>query len=49
MILGELKKLNQAGLVKVINVESSQEIIKNFIQKNGIPCIVSQFEMIKWI
>jgi ribosomal protein S18 acetylase RimI-like enzyme len=46
-ILGELKKLNKADIVKVINIESTQTGIIGFVTKNGIPKIVSQFEMIK--
>jgi ribosomal protein S18 acetylase RimI-like enzyme len=45
--LGELKKLNKADIVKVINIESTQTGIIGFVTKNGIPKIVSQFEMIK--
>ena len=47
MILNELKKINRAAIVKVVNIESNQEAIISFLTKNEIPKIVSQFEMIK--
>ena len=47
MLLNELKKTNRASIVKMVNIESNQEAIISFITKNGIPKIVSQFEMIK--
>ncbi|MFM2223931.1 MAG: hypothetical protein RJA07_133 [Bacteroidota bacterium] len=47
MILNELKKMNRAAIAKVVNIESNQEAIISFLTKNGIPKIVSQFEMIK--
>lgn len=47
MILNELKKINCASIVKVVNVESNQNEIISFVTQNGIPKIVSQFEMVK--
>ncbi len=47
LILQELKKMNRADIVKIINIESTQDHIKHFIGKNEVPKIVSQFEMIK--
>lgn len=47
MLLRELKKSNKAEIVKVINIGSDQEAIKEFVLKNGIPKLVSQFEMVK--
>ena len=49
ILLNELKKVNRAAIVKVVNIESNQEAIISFITKNGIPKIVSQFEMLKTI
>jgi ribosomal protein S18 acetylase RimI-like enzyme len=46
-ILAELKKLNKADIAKVINIESTEKGIIDFVTRNGIPKIVSQFEMIK--
>jgi ribosomal protein S18 acetylase RimI-like enzyme len=47
MLLNELKIINRASIVKVVNIETNQEAIISFMTKNGIPKIVSQFEMIK--
>jgi hypothetical protein len=41
--------LNQADIVKMINIESTQTGIIDFITKCGVPKIVSQFEMVKEI
>ena len=49
ILLNELKKLNKAPIAKFVNIESNQEGMISFIVKNGIPKIVSQFEMIKTI
>ena len=46
-ILYELQKLNKADIIKIVNIESDQQHIISFINKNGIPKIVSQYEMIK--
>lgn len=48
-ILSELKKLNEADIVKVVNIPSNQETIIQFVRKRGIPKLVSQFEMIRGI
>jgi hypothetical protein len=42
-----LRKLNKADIVKMVNIPSNQEAIKQFIAKIGIPKIVSQYEMLK--
>lgn len=47
VILQELRQLNKADIAKVVNVEAGQEAVKGFLKKNGIPKIVSQFEMIR--
>lgn len=47
VILHALKELNKADIIKIVNIESDQDHIISFINKNGIPKIVSQFEMIK--
>jgi ribosomal protein S18 acetylase RimI-like enzyme len=47
MILAELKKINKADIVKVVNIDSTEKGIIEFVTKNGIPKIVSQFEMMK--
>ena len=49
MLLNELKKINRASIVKVVNIESNQEAIISFLAKNGIPKIVTQLEMTKTI
>jgi ribosomal protein S18 acetylase RimI-like enzyme len=46
-IASELRKLNKADIVKMVNIPSNQEAIKQFIAKIGIPKIVSQYEMLK--
>lgn len=46
-LLQQLKSLIKADIVKVVNIESNQEHIINFVTRNGIPKIVRQFEMIK--
>lgn len=47
ILLNELKKLNKADIIKVVNIESNQDAIITFLTNNGIPKIVSQFEMIR--
>jgi ribosomal protein S18 acetylase RimI-like enzyme len=47
MILAELKKINKADIVKVVNIPSTEKGIIEFVTKNSIPKIVSQFEMIR--
>jgi len=47
MILSELKKYIQADIVKIINIPENEKGIIDFVTKNGVPKIVSQFEMIK--
>ncbi len=49
MLLNEVKKINRAKIIKVVNIESNQNAIRSFIASNGIPQISSQFEMIKSI
>lgn len=46
-LLSELRKLNKAEIVKVVNIEASQSAARDFVTANGIPKIVSQYEMIK--
>lgn len=46
-LLRQLKPMIKADIVKVINIESTLEPIVKFVTANGIPKIVSQFEMIK--
>lgn len=46
-ILSELKPRIKAEIVKVVNIESTEHGIINFVTKNGVAKIVSQFEMIK--
>jgi GNAT superfamily N-acetyltransferase len=48
-IASELKKLNRADIVKMVNIPSDQEGIKEFIAQLGIPKIVSQYEMLMGI
>ncbi len=48
-LLNDLKKLNKADILKVINIPSDQEEIKSFVLNNGIPKLVSQYEMLKLI
>lgn len=48
-LLAALKKMIKAGIVKVVNIESKEKGIIEFVTKNGIPKIVSQYEMIKRI
>jgi GNAT superfamily N-acetyltransferase len=45
-LLSELKKKNKAEILKAINIESNQHATRMFIEKQGIPKIVSQYEMI---
>lgn len=48
-ILAALKQLNKADIIKIVNIESIQKSIVDFITKCGVPTIVSQFEMVKTI
>lgn len=48
-LLSELKRINRAPIAKVVNIESNQNGVISFINRSGIPKIVSQFEMIKLI
>lgn len=48
-ILAALKQLNKADIIKIVNIESTQTSIVDFITKCGVPKIVSQFEMVKTI
>jgi ribosomal protein S18 acetylase RimI-like enzyme len=45
-LISELKKRNKAEILKVVNIESNQHVICKFMEKQGIPKIVSQYEMI---
>ena len=49
LLLQELRNRNEAEILKVVNIESGQEEIKQFIINNGIPKIVAQYEMIKML
>lgn len=46
-LLAELKKHIKADIVKIVNIESTQQGIIDFVTKNSVPKLVSQFEMIK--
>jgi len=47
IMLCELQKRNKADIVKIVNIEAGQDASKQFVTSNGIPHIVSQYEMIK--
>ena len=49
IILAKLQQLNKADIVKVVNIPSTETGIIDFVTKNGIPKIVSQYEMVKRI
>jgi ribosomal protein S18 acetylase RimI-like enzyme len=49
MLLNELKKLNTADVVKIINIPNDQQDIICFIHYNSIPKLVSQYEMLRLI
>jgi ribosomal protein S18 acetylase RimI-like enzyme len=46
-ILSVLQKRNRADIVKVINIPSGCKEIKEFLVNNGIPEVVTQYEMIR--
>jgi ribosomal protein S18 acetylase RimI-like enzyme len=49
LIITELKKRIAADIVKIVNIPSDEKGIIEFVNKNGVPKIVSQFEMVKTI
>lgn len=47
LILSRLKSMNRFETLKVVNIESEEHAILNFIKHCGLPKLVSQYEMIK--